>query len=138
MDIKVNWLAVVLATVVGMICAKTWYMKTAFGPVWRKLTGISEAASQKAGKRPIIITLFANLITAIVLSVLIHAGSVAFGANNVGVALLIGFLTWLAFSATTLVTHNAFELKPANLTWINNGYQLILMLSMSLVIGVIE
>ncbi|WP_205686929.1 DUF1761 domain-containing protein [Chitinophaga rhizosphaerae] len=138
MDIKVNWLAVVLATVAGMICAKSWYRKTAFGPVWRKLTGIGEAASQAAGKRPIVITLLANFITAIVLSVLIPAGNLVFGTKNVGLALATGFITWLAFSATTLATHNAFELKPAKLTWINNGYQLVLMLSMSLVIGLME
>lgn len=135
MDIKVNWLAVVLATVAGMICAKSWYRKTAFGPVWRKLTGIGEAASQAAGNRPIVITLFANFITAIALAILIHAGNVVFGTKNAGIALLTGFVAWLAFSATTLATHNAFELKPAKLTWINNGYQLVLMLSMSLVIG---
>ena len=41
-------------------------------------------------------------------------------------------------SATTLITHNAFEQKPTKLTWINNGYQLVLFLSMSLIIGLFQ
>ena len=43
----------------------------------------------------------------------------------------------VAFSATTLVQHNAFEMKPAKLTIINTGYQLALFLAMSLVIGLL-
>ncbi len=44
---------------------------------------------------------------------------------------------WLAFSATTLLQHNAFELKPPKLTLINSSYQLVLFLAMALVIGLL-
>lgn len=40
-------------------------------------------------------------------------------------------------SASTLVQHNAFEMKPAKLTIINTGYQLALFLAMSLVLGLL-
>jgi hypothetical protein len=49
--------------------------------------------------------------------------------------MLIGFVTWVAFSASTLVTHNAFEQKPQRLTLINAGYQLALFLIISVIIG---
>jgi hypothetical protein len=42
---------------------------------------------------------------------------------------------WLAFSATTLLQHNAFELKPPRLTVINSAYQLTLFIAMTLAIG---
>src|SRR5262245_46955490 len=57
--------------------------------------------------------------------------------GSVWMALLVGFAAWLTFSATTLIQHNAFELKPAKLTAINTGYQLALFLAMSLVIGLL-
>ncbi len=135
METEINWLAVLFATIAGMICAGFWYTKTLFGPTWRQMTGISEADSQKSGNTPMIIVLFVNIITSIVLVVVINVCRVVFVNKTIWLAVLIGFLLWLAFSATTLITHNAFEQKPTKLTLINVGYQLILFISMSLVIG---
>lgn len=137
MEIEINWLAVVLATVIGMVTAGTWYTDWAFGKVWRQLTGVTEKDSQKAGNTPMILVLIANIITAVVLAAAISISAAFFESSSVWLALLVGFAMWLAFSATTLITHNAFERKPAKLTAINNGFQLVLFLSMALVIGVV-
>lgn len=135
MGIHVNWLAVLTAIVASMILAKTWFTPKTFGKPWRKYTGITPADSKKAGKGPIVLTLFANIVTVIVIAMLINVSSVFFQDDSVLLALTIGFVTWLAFSATTLATHNAFEQKPKKLTLINNGYQLALFLITSLIIG---
>jgi hypothetical protein len=50
-------------------------------------------------------------------------------------ALVVGLVAWATLSATTLLQHNAFELKPRALTFLNNAYQLVLFLAMALVIG---
>lgn len=137
MEVEINWLAVVLATAVGMGLAGIWYTKATFGPVWSKLTGVTAEDSKKAGAYPMLSVLVANFITAVVLTGAIYISSTFFANDSAWHALLIGFTAWLAFSATTLVPHNAFELKPAKLTLINNGYQLVLFLSMALVIGLL-
>lgn len=137
MSIEINWLAVVLAIILGMIAAGTWYAKSTFGPAWRKLTGISEKDSQKACNTPMVLVLVANVITAVILAIIITISAAFFDNYSVWFALLVGFTLWLAFSATTLVTHNAFEQKAPKLTLINNGYQLVLLLSMALVIGLL-
>ncbi|HSX05291.1 MAG TPA: DUF1761 domain-containing protein [Candidatus Saccharimonadales bacterium] len=135
MNIEINWLAVLVATVVSMVLAKTWFRERTFGTVWRQLTGITPADSKKAGKKPIIITLFANIITVLALAALIDISFTFFKSSSVWYALLVGFAAWLAFSATTLATHNAFEQKRLKLTLINNGYQLVFFLSVALIIG---
>ena len=81
------------------------------------------------------LTVLANIITVIVLAIAISVCSEFFHNHSVWLAVAVGFITWLAFSATTLVTHNAFEQKPSGLTWINNGYQLALFLLISIIIG---
>lgn len=73
--------------------------------------------------------------TAVVLAVSISISKAFFENNSIWLSLLVGFTLWFVFSATTLITHNAFEQKPKKLTWINNGYQLVLFLSMAVVIG---
>jgi methionine-rich copper-binding protein CopC len=129
MEININWIAVIVAIVASMVLAKVWFHQKVFGGAWRKLTGISPADSKKVGKKPITITLFANILTVVVLAVMI-------GNSSLGTALWIGFVAWAAFSATTLVTHNAFEQKPAKLTAINNGYQLVLFLIVTFILGI--
>ena len=135
MDIHINWLAVVIAVVASMVLAKTWFTPKTFGNPWRKYTGITPADSKKVGKGPIVLTLFANIVTVIAMAMLINICSIFFKNDSVLLALLVGFTAWLAFSATTLATHNAFEQKPRKLTLINNGYQLALFLITSIIIG---
>jgi hypothetical protein len=135
MNVEISWLAILLATVISMILAKSWYSQSAFGGAWRKLTGVTPADSKKAGKKPIVITLFANIITVYVLAVIISISTAFFKSGSIWIALLTGFLIWLAFSVTTLATHNAFEQKSLKLTVINSGYQLVLFLAIAAIIG---
>lgn len=138
MSVHVNWLAVLIAVIASMVLAKTWFTPKTFGNPWRKYTGITPADSKKAGKKPILLTLLANIVTVIILATLINVCAIFFQDGSTLFALLVGFIAWLAFSATTLATHNAFEQKPQKLTLINNGYQLALFLIISLIIGWFE
>lgn len=135
MSVGINWLAVAVALVASMVLAKTWFTPKTFGKPWRKYTGITPADSKNAGKKPIILTLFANIVTVIALTIAVNISAVFFQNNSVWLAVAVGLTAWLAFSATTLATHNAFEQKPQRLTLINNGYQLALFLIVSVIIG---
>ncbi|MBM7789025.1 DUF1761 domain-containing protein [Tenggerimyces flavus] len=132
----INWLATVLAFVAGMVVAYAWYSKYGFGIVWWKLTGITPEQSKQASRRNVVQLAVANGVTAIGLAAGIGIASAATDNDSVWLALLVGLVAWVAFSASTLLQHNAFELKPPKLTVINSGYQLVLFLGMALVIGV--
>ncbi|OBB19091.1 hypothetical protein A5761_07085 [Mycolicibacterium setense] len=131
---QINWLSVLLALVAGMAVAGVWYGKL-FVAVWWNLTGITPEQSKAASKRNMTQLLIANAVTAVGLAAAVAVTGSATGIHSVWLALVVGFAAWLAFSATTLFQHNAFELKPPKLTGINTAYQLALFLAMSLVIG---
>lgn len=135
MDLEINWLAVLVATVASLIAVGAWYTNTTFGPAWRKLTGVTVQDSERGGNKPMILAVVANAVTALVMAAAITITAGYFDNSSLWLALLVGLVTWLAFSATTLLTHNAFEQKPDKLTLINNGYQLALFLILALVIG---
>ncbi len=137
MYIVINWWAISIATIVGTMLAGVWY-STLFGSEWRKLTGVTAADSKRAGSRPMIILVLANFLTAIGLGSAISLASSYFDNHSFTMALLIGVITWFCFSASTLVTHNAFELKPSKLTRINLMYQLVLFTAMAAIINVIS
>ena len=134
---EINWLGVVLALVAGMIVAFVWYQKGAIANAWEKLTGVTPERSKPARARNMIQLLLANAITAVGLAIAIAVTAAATGNESVGMALLVGLIAWLTFSATTLLQHNGFELKPAKLTIINVGYQLVLFEAIALVIGLL-
>lgn len=134
MIITMHWLAVVLATLAGMATSGVWYGK-AFGAMWREMTGVTPGKSKKAGNTPLLILFAANALTAVILAAAIAVSASLYDNHSVWLAALVGFLAWLAFSATTLVTQNTFEQKPQKLTMLNVGYQLALFTVMSIVIG---
>lgn len=135
MEIQINWIAVVIATAIGTIVAGIWYQEPVFGKVWRRLTGVTAKQSKQAGNTPIFAMLLANFITAIALAFMLNILSTFFENHTIWFGLLCGLVTCLAFSITTLIVHNGFELKPRKLTFINSLYQFVLFLSMTLTIS---
>ncbi|HET9411646.1 MAG TPA: DUF1761 domain-containing protein [Candidatus Saccharimonadales bacterium] len=135
MYIEINWLAVVIATFVGTAIAGIWYQEPIFGKSWRKSTGVTPKQSKQAGNTPMVVLVLANFVTAIALAGLLYVSANFFKDYSVGFALLNGAVACLALSATTLVVHNGFELKPKKLTLINVSYQFAIFLCMALVIS---
>lgn len=133
---QLNWFGVVAAVVAGMAVAGLWYGKL-FVAIWWDLTGITPEQSKAASRRNMAQLLVANTVTAVGLAVAVEVTFAAAGGRSVWPAMAVGAAAWLAFSATTLLQHNAFELKPPRLTIINSAYQLTLFLAMTLVIGLL-
>lgn len=131
----ISWLEVAAAFATGMTVAFLWYQKGFIANAWERLTGVTPDRSRPARARNMTQLALANLATAVGLAAGISLASEATGDDSVGLALLVGAAAWLTLSASTLLQHNAFELKPARLTVINAGYQLALCLGMSLAIG---
>lgn len=136
MELHFNWIAILIATLVGTAIAGVWYQELVFGKIWRSLTGVTAKQSKQAGNGPLIIMLVANFVTAATLAIVISIVAEFYGHGSILLALMVGFVACLAFSVTTLVVHNGFELKRKKLTLINSMYQFVLFLSMALVIGV--
>jgi uncharacterized protein DUF1761 len=136
-ELSISWLAVVVATAVGMAIAGIWY-GWAFVGVWRELTGVTREDSKRAGRRPFAVLLASILVTALALAAACSLASGFFGNDSLWLALAVGLATWLGLSLTTLVQHNAFEQKPTRLTVINSAYQLVLFLGMAVAVGLLQ
>src|SRR5690606_17158500 len=53
---EINWLAVLLAAVSSMVVGAIWYAKPVFGTRWMKLSGITDADTQKGAALALILT----------------------------------------------------------------------------------
>ncbi len=125
----VNWLAVLVASIVVFALGAVWYAPPVLGKTWLRLTGIdpdapgpSVAAVMSAG--------FAT--TAISVSAL-----ALFLGPSAGVAsgLAAGLVAGVGISSMTVVLNGLYEGRSATLMAINAGYQIVIFTVAGLILG---
>ncbi len=129
----VNIPALLSSALVSMVVGFVWYSPVLFGKPWMKLMGLNAKkmkAAQKNMSKTYGLSFVATLVTAFVLSQFISS-TLTITVNE---GLMVGFLGWLGFTATTLFTGVLFNEMPIKLFFINSGYQLASMLTMSVVL----
>ncbi len=130
---RINYGAVVVSAVVYWVIQAIWY--TVFADAWIAAIGVSpeQVAAAKAHPSPVpyITAFLANAVIAYVISLVL----IRTGAATPKRGLLVAFVMWMGFVATTLATQNSFALRPPSLLAINGGSTLLGMLATGLIVG---
>ena len=126
----VNWLAIIVATVVSWAIGAGWYM--ALAKQW--MAAIGKTRDQINGKdpTPYIWSVIVQLVMAYFLALLIP---VIYGQTDVGSGLLTGLHMWIGFVITSMILNHRYQDKSWSLTLIDGGYLLAVLLVQGLVIG---
>lgn len=137
MEVQINWVAVLLAGLSSMVVGGIWYSKSVFGPTWAKLVKIDldSEKTKKAAGPALAMTLVVSFITAYVLAHVVYLSNQFFGNSFLSDALTTGFWLWLGFIAARVITHDAFEQRPMQLTFMNILHELVTIEVMALIIG---
>ncbi|MDP8905830.1 MAG: DUF1761 domain-containing protein [Chloroflexota bacterium] len=125
---NVDWLAVIIATVAGLVIGFVWYAPPVFGRRWAKAAGVelgNPAPTVYIG------SVIATLVAAAVLAVL--AASVAV-ANIVDGAIL-GALVAVGLVAPWAAMQWLYERRSVEWFGINAGYALVALTVMGAIIG---
>lgn len=138
MNVEVNWLAVVLATVAAMVVGFVWYSKSVFGTVWMQLAGLDADKMKKHLFGPMVAAVVGSLLTAYILAHVSFLAHAFFKNSFFMDAVNTSFWLALGISATTLFIHNSFEQKPWKLTWLAVGNRFVTLLVMGMVIGLLK
>jgi hypothetical protein len=136
MEVEVNWLAVVLAALSTMVVGSIWYMPQVFGKKWEKWAKVDKKNPANPAFA-IGITLVVSFITAYVLAHVTYLSNAFFGNSFMQDALTTAFWMWLGFTAARIITHDAFENRPKQLTLLNISHELVTFLVMGVVIGLL-
>jgi len=122
-----NWLAILVATLVGFAIGGLWYGPL-FGNAWLAALG-KKLEDLEPTPTPYIISFFTSLITALVLAVLI----LTLGINDFFGGLYLGVAVGAGFIATAMASDAAFCGWGLRLFLIQAGYRV----TYSIVMGVI-
>ena len=124
-NVAVNYLSVVIASVVSFIVGFIWYGPL-FGKLWMKLSNISEKDAKKAKEKGMAVPMLLNFIGTLVTAYVLAAFLQVLGAGTVSGAMAVAFWAWLGFiAATTLLGGVLWENKSWNLFLLNGGYWLV-------------
>jgi len=120
--------AAVVKTVIGMI----WFAPATFGPRWIAYVQCTPDELKRGLPKAILVDVIANFAMAYVL---VHATHYA-GAANAGQGAAVGFFNWLGFVAVATLFSVTFEKRPLGLWAINNGFHLVGLMTMGIIVTV--
>jgi len=130
MEIYINFLGVLIATIVAMIIGMTWYSDLLFGKTWKRLSGFTKKKLKEMQTTPIQATLMGFLITFAMFATVDILFNLLFYMTIVP-KILVGVLLW--FITSIFLFHQViWENKNINLYLLSIGNNFL-----TIVIGVI-
>lgn len=129
--IEINWLAVVVAALLGFVIGGLWYSPILFGRAWMSASGVTEDQVNAGNKGKIFgFTFLFLLIMSYCLAAFLAAPDI-----TIATGALYGFLTgfgWIFFAIGVVAL---FELRSWRYILINGGYWTVTMTVMGAVLG---
>lgn len=130
---QINWLAVLLAFVASMAIGFVWYLPAVLGNRWMAAINKTEDDLKNISGGPGIWVpmMVAAALTAILLAVLISK----LGLDNALAGGFFALVLALVFRAGGHMIHNGFAGRPAAVTLIDSGHDLVAMTVAGAIIG---
>lgn len=138
MKVPINHWAVLVAAVVSMVLGGIWYGPI-FGKIWTELSGFTKEKMDEARARGMGKSYAGAFIGSLLMSYVLAHAIVFAGAymkmRGIGAGLMSGFWNWVGFIAPVTLGTVLWEGKPWKLWFINNGYNLLSLLIMGIILS---
>ena len=128
-----NWLAILVATVVHQGLGALWYGPL-FGEAWKQSIGKTDEEIAQEGPplaKLLVISAVCSLVLAVALACVIQRGS----EQGIGIGMGIGALTAVGFIATSVINNALFEDRNKTTVGIYISYQILGLVLMGAVLG---
>lgn len=138
MDLSVfNFPAILVAALAAFFVGFMWHGPV-FGKVWMKLMKITQADMKKGQKemgKKMPLYMAVSYLQQLVTSFLMALFSLMLGASDVFSSVLLAFLIWIGFIATTLLNGVLWEKRSVPLYLFNIAYQFVNLVVIALIVG---
>ena len=118
----VNYVSILVASVLSFVVGMLWYSPALFGKLWMKLSGVD---MKKAKHKSISISMFLGFLSTLVLVYVFQYIMELLKYSGANSGVVLGFWLWLGFLATSLLGGVLWEGKPWNLYFLNSVYWLV-------------
>ena len=135
----INILAVIGATVASMIVGFLWYGPL-FGTQWMALSGMSaekvNAATSKSMAKSYALMMVGSFVMSYTFAHSLIFASAYLGVEGASAGVMAGFWSWLGFIAPVTLGVVLWEGKSWKLWFLNNGYYLVSLSIMGIILAV--
>ncbi|HET7586978.1 MAG TPA: DUF1761 domain-containing protein [Gammaproteobacteria bacterium] len=129
-----SYASALIAGVVGFILGAIWYAPFTFGPLWLRYNPAALDALTAGGRmQRYLVALISSLVQAFVLAVVLAAVA---PEHELGIALVLGFLLWLGFTAAPSLADSLLSRRPMAGWAVDIGHRLLVTLGIAFVLGV--
>lgn len=128
---SVNYLAVLVAAIVGFGIGPLWYGPL-FGKKWMELNGITEEDAEGASATPFIFTFIGFFFLAYAIARIMSFG----GYSGAWWGVVMGFFVWFLIMAPLMLSQTLYQMGSVKAWRIDTAYRGVSALLMGLIIGV--
>lgn len=136
--VPIEYLAVLAAAVASTIIGFLWYGPI-FGKKWISLSGMSpehmQAAKEKGMMKAYLFSLIGSLAMAYVLAHALVFATAYLDSGGIAAGVQAGFWNWLGFIAPVTLGAVLWEGKSWSLWILNNGYYLVTLVVMGVILA---
>ena len=120
-----NFLAILLTSILGMIIGSLWYSPILFGKTWMQLHHLTEQDIKKAKKKNMGPTYLSAFIMLLIMNYVLSYFILLANATTFAQGLTTAFWAWLGFMTPLLLGSVLWENKPLQLFWLNSFHYLV-------------
>ena len=131
--IPVNYWAVLVCGVAAMVLGSFWYGPL-FGKVWMKWSGITEKDIKETQKQGMVWRYILNFVGSLAMAYILAHFLEYTTSVTIKYGLITSFWLWLGFIAPISLGGVLWENKPFKLYFLNNAYNLIILMVMSAIL----
>ena len=136
LSFAVNYLAVVVSAIVGMVIGALWYSQLLFGKMWMKLSGVTgkhiQKAKEKGMSKNYALAFLGSLLMSYILAHFVYYTQ----ASTVLEGMQTGFWIWLGFVATIMLGMVLWEGKSWKLYFVKAAHELVALAVMGAILAV--
>ncbi len=128
MEAEINYLAVLVASLIGFVVGFLWYGPL-FGKAWMAEIGMTEEQQQSGNMAKIFGTTFVLQI------IMTYCLAMFIAGQSLEMSTFYGFLTGAGWILPTMIINNLYEQRSFKLSFIQGGYWVVVFTLMGLVLG---
>ncbi len=137
---SINWLAVALCVIAGVVSGSLWYNPKTFFPTWWKGIGKSEQDVPGTSNMNITwgLTLLSSFVQAVAMALMVNAMGGLMGGVTLITGVGTGFMLWLGFIAPTYLVNKLFAGHGLKIWAIEAGNHLVNFIVFGAILGALR
>lgn len=133
---SINWLAVMVCVIVGLISGSLWFNPKTFFPAWWKVVGKeNQAPGMQNMGMTWMLTVLSLLIQAVAMAFMVNSMGGLMGGPNLITGASTGFMLWLGFIVPTYLVNKLFAGHGLKIWAIEVGNHLVDFLLFGAILG---